>query len=368
MKGQRRHHQRGAITLFVSLIILIGIIAITGNGSRQAVLEQSSSASDRRAKEAFEAADAGVEKAITFLQANSATVAVDANNDGFIDAYSNPAITNASLVNGSKFSVTYSNSSPGNLDVLDVTSIGTSIDGSVTRTVRVSVVRIPTITSSVSAGIIAKNAVTMSGNSIVTNTVTNPTIWSGGTTSLSGSASTSGQNGVTSDKNAINGDVLQNDNNISSLSSQQFFMNFFNAPPDTVRNNADIHLTNPGSLNTLDGISGKVIWVDQTTGTAQLNSNVTIGSPTEPVVLIINGNLSGNFQLNGGATIYGVVYTTGDWLNSGGGTANIFGSAIVNGQYQSTGTPNITYEPAIIANIKKSLDIYTKIPGSWRDV
>jgi hypothetical protein len=112
----------------------------------------------------------------------------------------------------------------------------------------------------------------------------------------------------------------------------------------------------------LGGLVGKVIYITQAPGTtATINSNVVIGSPEQPVILIVDGD----FKFNGNATLYGVVYVIGDWNNTGGGNAAIYGAAIVEGDMSSTGTPELSFDTSL-ENLN-NLTTLVKVPGSWRD-
>ena len=95
-----------------------------------------------------------------------------------------------------------------------------------------------------------------------------------------------------------------------------------------------------------------------------LNSNGTYGSPTAPVILVVNGNV----HVQGTITIYGVLYCQdGTWDNTGGGDAQIVGAAIAEGNFTATGTPNPTYDPNVLRRLRETTGQYAKVPGGWRD-
>jgi hypothetical protein len=59
-----------------------------------------------------------------------------------------------------------------------------------------------------------------------------------------------------------------------------------------------------------------------------------------------------------------MLYIAGNWYNSGGGNATIHGAAVAEGNLQSTGTPDIIYDPDMLGT---STGSYVKVPGTWTD-
>ncbi len=51
------------------------------------VMQQKITGNQYRAQQAFEAAEAGLEYGLNYLDKNSATVIIDSNSDGYIDNY-----------------------------------------------------------------------------------------------------------------------------------------------------------------------------------------------------------------------------------------------------------------------------------------
>lgn len=353
---KRRNYQQGYVVLATSLIILFVATLVTLYSTSSSIAEEKVSNNDYKIRTAFEAADAGIEFGIAYIKINHDAIIVN-NGNGFLTAYSSPNITNVPLTNGTSFTISYTNPVVNNFNLIQVVSTGKSADGTVTRTVTQLLNFRPFLVTQPPGGIVAKNNVSLSGNVNIANTVTGLAIWSGGSATLSGAASTTGINGIPS--------IQQNDSNLSSMTSAQFFQSFFGTDEANAQQYAGIVYNNSGDTDyssLLNGVTGQVIWINQTGGTAKINSNVTIGSPTDPVVLVVNGNLT----LNGNATLYGVLFVANQWTNNGGGNFDLIGSAIVDGAVQSTGTPNVNYQPPVVNNTQKLGD-YVKVPGSWHD-
>jgi len=102
--------------------------------------------------------------------------------------------------------------------------------------------------------------------------------------------------------------------------------------------------------------------------------SATIGAPNQPVLLIVPG-ANGCPKFNGGVTIYGIIYfeSTTDCASNGWGGATVYGSVIWEG---SVDKPNansefieVDYEDAGDLNtiFNTGMDDATRIPGTWKD-
>lgn len=367
MRSNHFKYQRGSISLVTSLLLLSALSSVVLFTTKSASLDQKILANDMRVKAAFSAAEAGIEFGMMYLEKNASTIIVDTNSSGYIDTYTNNATTNVALSDGSSYSVTFSNPVANNFDLITVNSTGTSADGTTTKSLEQVVKKFSVLQSAPPTPLTTKGNINLGGNITISNTVTDVTIWSGGSVSLTGSASTETSGGTASDKNTIGVDVAQNDGNLAAATADEFFENFFGKSKATVKSMSTSVYTNSGatSMNgALNGKTGEIIWIEQQSGAATLNSNTVIGSPDNPVILIINGEA----KINGGATIYGVVYIASDWNNSGGGNSEVNGAVIVEGVYSAQGTPDMNYDDTILRNIDVKLGSFSKVPGGWTDL
>lgn len=320
--------------------------------------------------QAFEASEAGVEFGLVHLKSNSSTILTDSDSDGFIDAYAPSTTTNVDNGNNTAYTITYSNPTASSFDLTQLSINGTSDATNTSKTINQLAIRIPFMENTPPAGFITHSGVSLGGNVTIvniTNTATGNTIWSGGPVSLTGSADTTCGVGCGSDRNNTNSDITENDSQLSTLTGDEFFLNFFGVNKATAEANADITLNytsdqNLSSVLDPDSNDGKSIWINQNGGTASLSGNSTIGSQDNPVILIIDGN----FIANGNTDIYGVVYVTQDWNNTGGGTLTIHGAVIVEGAYNGNGTPNVIYDSLTLNNTNNIAE-FAKVPGSWHD-
>ncbi len=116
---------------------------------------------------------------------------------------------------------------------------------------------------------------------------------------------------------------------------------------DTVRTAA---LLNPG----------RVLWLQ---GDLVLDSAGAIGSPSDPVLLVVTGNFSAT---GASSRIYGLVYVqSGDWVNAG--SAEVHGAVIAEGNLTGTGSPVLVYDAAILKRLRLATGSFVRVPGGWKD-
>lgn len=374
LPGINLKNQCGYALLVTAMFIMLGI-ALTGLiVVRSISFERKMQTQDLRSHQAFQAAEAGIEFGIAYLNVNKSTILIPASgNNSVIASYNNVLTNNVSFANNTTFTITYSNPVASDFTKILITSVGSADDGMATSTIK-QIVRFSSLISlNAPAPLVTRGSVDLSGNLDIDNATTGlitgttpTTIWSGGSVSLKGSASTYATGGIVSDKNAINVDVIQNDSNLSNMTSDAFFQTFFQTTMANAKNNSNVVYTNYVSTNystLLDGVVGKSIWIDQLGGSGSFSGNATIGSEASPVVLVINGP----FTANGNTTVHGIMYFTDNWTNGGGGSLKVNGAVIVGGNIQSTGTPDITYSTDIMRNVSTGIGSFVKVPGTWRD-
>ena len=126
--------------------------------------------------------------------------------------------------------------------------------------------------------------------------------------------------------------------------------------------------SNSTSYSNLNGVTGAIIWINQTNGSmASINNNVVIGSAAKPVILIVNGNL----QLNNNVTIYGLVFVLNPTTDT-----QLDNNATINGAIASS-TRDINFYNNATLNYNSSIlnampsvggaNSYAKVAASWRD-
>jgi hypothetical protein len=166
---------QGAILISMILMVLmvsfIATMMISTTVTNQRVV-----ANSLRERQAFESAEAGVEYGVMYGKDNIGTITVDGDADGYI-SYTIPSIS------GTNYTVTFTNPAINNFDLLEMTSVGTSTDGTVSRTIRQQLYSMNVLAISPPAGLITHDSVSLSGSVDVVNPG-GVGIWSGAGVSI----------------------------------------------------------------------------------------------------------------------------------------------------------------------------------------
>lgn len=375
-----RTAQRGAITLAVSLAILVLSTLVTFNVARAILMEQKITNNELRARQAFEAAEAGLIEAMAYLKTDP-----DVNGDGIVD--SNVLDSNA---DGTADSATRSIGTAsvtvaitdlgGDLTEFRVVAQGFSDDRSATRSIEQVVVTINPLPNAPQNPVITKGGIIISGSATVHNPEGHSTIWSGGDIDLGSNNSTSTEvpdvadpgypacmdvpmscTLVSASSRLLAGvDIIENDSSLGTLTSDEFFRNFFGVAPATYRASmVTIDSTTATANADVDLATHEVIWIEGdhsfngvTVGCAVAVSgnNVCSAANTKPSIIIVNGNASfsgtpqfygllyvaGNVNMSGNATVHGAVVTGGTATNSTGGSLDVwYSSSVLGGTAQA---------------------------------
>lgn len=430
-----RARQRGAVTLFSAVIILVLMSMVAFFANRNILFERKTSANQYRSSKAIEAADAGIEWAMANLNTMrkitaacaASTLAsdrsfrdryLDTNNNGkyddfvvadptlFVAADATPVCTR----NGGAWSCSCPNaaapavssctdaagcptfrlgfervivdpakaapldSDPNQVRVIAVGCTnaqrpcvpGASAAADGTATVRQVLKLMNGLATIPASAITAKGNVDFGSNAI-TATNTDPgtngvTINAGGT--ISGFINESTINTLPGTPPTAS--LIPSDTSLSSMSDDQMFLSYFGVTKDAFKNSTSTTIIscngvcNDTLMNAINE-GARQIWVE---GNMTLNQNAVYGSVASPIMLVVNGNI----ELRGTMSLYGLLYCQDStWDNTGGGDATVYGAVISEGNFKATGTPNPTYDPNVLRNLRDTTGAYAKVPGGWRD-
>ncbi len=352
--------QKGMTTLVITLVLLLCLSIMVLAVAKSTLTEQRISANEYDSAQALEASRAGLQFGIVYLMANIATIVKDANNDGYIDAYSNSSTSNVALNDGAQYTINYSNPVSNNFSLVKVSCTGTSANGSVTRTVSELVAFYNSLLPHAgNEAMVIKKIANISGTVTTTNTATNGTLYTGSTINKSGATTFTTGLGTTTDIASSVANVISNQSALGNATTTAFFQNFFGASQASVKAQANI-IYNSGAdfASTLNGTTGKVIWFNSN---ANLSSSATLGSAAAPVIVIVNGNMN----ISGTLTIYGFVLATGDWNISGNVTVN--GISAVGNNFNASGNIVLNYSSSVLNNLSQFSQKYAPVAGSWKD-
>lgn len=410
------------MTLFAALILLIGVTLITLLTAKTVLVETQMTADNYRTSQATAAASAAMDQAVAYFSAGG----LDQIADGLVD-YTSAGPFNLTLTSGPQstsaqfyFDNTDDNAcdcqstasedidSDGDGDCMGtlgtnmtralVTAKGWSDDDAAVRTISQCVGTFDIFDSGIGPQqpFISKAGVGVFGNAKIINRYSNTSIWSGGADAVHGasygtylrpsgtetgdytsaqldSEDESANTQLVSNRDAGNGiDVITDDPTLASKTSStadadmtstannQFFDMFFAQTKSEIKNAAaSVNQMLPAGTNPA-GKTG-LIWVN---GNTAMHNGDVVGSPTQPAILIINGN----FDLTGGP-IYGTIYVTGELKITGNPVVK--GSVISeNGPNSGAGTLTLVYKPWGDGTNQAPPFITgtgTVIAGSWKD-
>jgi len=106
----------------------------------------------------------------------------------------------------------------------------------------------------------------------------------------------------------------------------------------------------------------RILWVK---GDLTIDTDVSIGSDNNPVLVIVDGNVT----INGPMKLTGMLVVMGDlgWTNTGGLTSLITGNVLVTGDMVATGSMDIYYRQAVADQLRNRLGSFARVPGGWID-
>jgi len=381
-----RKNEHGAATIFVSIMLLIAMTLATFYTARVNLEEQRISGNDYRGKEAFNAADAGLDHIMTRLK-KSTTLPLN--------------MATITMPNDATYGVTVT----AGVDAWEAVANGTSADGTGSSIVRQKLDFYNLLGNGVDAPLTVAGSVGIGGTMEV---VANPngggdgvpiSVWSSEPVSFSSGSSSScnlaeylaggspdsdllcDPTDCGCDSEAISNSVNGNQYDVVDEDSKfppDLFEHTFGVPVgqwETIRDlanssggiipNADIT-----QCSELDSTASGLYWVD---GDCQIAASQVVGSLDSPVIIVVDGNVS----LQGGASVFGVIYAfSSDNDPDTGGTVTINGNNIVYGSVISdhdvaisNGTFHVRYDSRVINNIINGDDfaVLAKVANSWRD-
>lgn len=408
-KPPRALRQRGAASLVVVVILLAAMALGMAYTNRNLVMEQKTSANQLRSTIAAEAAETGLEWTAAMLNkgqnigtdcATTATpgavrfkskyLSVDTGTgvltpvagtvhaacawNGSAWSCSCPAPGTAPTVpaggSGSRpgFAVAFS-SSPA-AGTVRVTSYGctsaiagTSCSGDGAATVSVVLGGISALATPPAAPLTARGSVNI-GNAALGIVNGDPS--SNGITINAGMTIDAPNARITTVPGTpASASLVGNDASLRETTEAQMFATFFGMTKDAYKALPSVtRVSCPCTETTISSLyaSGvRQFWLD---GDLVMNANLTIGSETAPLLMVVDGTI----EMRGDLRIFGVIYSTGiTWDSTGGGSALLQGAAISEGNYTGNGTPDYFYDPRVMARLRFDQASYVRVPGSWRD-
>ncbi len=402
-------NQKGAVALPISVLLLFVAALVLIAVSKTTLMEQRISGNEIRARQAMQAAQAGISHAAAYMKEKGGI------DQGSPDGKADTPIPEH-LADGARYQFYYCDPSPSappnpyppgdscenalsrsncgvgftavkRFATPLVLACGWSDDGLAMQPVVVSISRAfdLALSGAPENPVISKGGINVQGSATVTNYFTNLTIWTGDSFSGVGNSGKTfvrnprvPQPAMTAippdrptackesdnyicltDKSIRGPDIIDNDLTLKNMSDEAMFEQFFGNDFATYRDDIATRYVAADQASTLAGIEGESVVITPASSGVSLPS---MGTRESPVVVIIDGNLS----QTGNTTIYGVVYVMGDM--SGSGNFTVYGNVSVEGDVASTGSLDIIFDPFAISNTRKiKLGKPGLLSGSWRD-
>ncbi len=373
-------------------------------------MEQRISANEIRSKQAFQAAQAGVDRAMAYMQKGG----IDRNNNNKADTNDDDNIVSLveTLDGETKYRFKYCapdslpdedppcpdtpgmpdcDGLPNDPDKKDedelgkptILSCGWSDDNLAKRAIVVTSKLASFLSDAPDNPLMSKGTLNVSGSATVINYYTNLTIWTGGAFTGIGnsgktfirnpkvappgiggelpddpppsSCSTDDNYTCLTDKSTKGPDIIENDLSLRNLTADEMFMSFFGVDFGTYKSGIATRTISSGEVSSIVGAVDEAIVI---TGNTRL-PNGTIGTREQPVVVIIDGNWEG-----GNVTLHGILYVRGN--ADVAGNPEIIGAVTVAGTMSGTGSLDVFFDPLALENAH-ALGKAGVISGSWRD-
>ena len=105
----------------------------------------------------------------------------------------------------------------------------------------------------------------------------------------------------------------------------------------------------------------RLLWVE---GAVVLSGPATLGSPDDPIALVVTGPL----RFEGGITLHGIVHGASlEWNDGSAPDALVRGAVIVDGDYRGNAAPDFAHDAGVLSLLKTRAGSFTRINGSWKD-
>lgn len=425
----RRVH-RGYTTLIMSMVLLLLTVLVAYYASGSALLEQRMSANQMRSKQAFAAAQAGIEQALDYMKNGGIckTTACQGTAVGGANATTPDVVTPASLNSNAVYRVAYCSATvtppacptdvptpnafaasctyPVSFTKVTAFSCGWSDDHAAVHRIVIGISGTPAIPAGKSppAPLLSiGTANLLTGGATIMNYFNDLTVWSGANflgqsmtgktfirdtvnyptpvtsvdyrnTGSSPACNNPPTGYVCSTQGSTTGfDVIQGDTSLSTLTADTLFQGSFGTSQGTWRDTVaqysiDLNhtLANPTSTD-INSLYSSTINSNDSIKSIWIEGNASI---TGTVGSASNPKIiivNGDLSLTSGAIINGIIFVTGNLTANG--TPTVYGSVSVAGTSSATGNMKIIYDNfnSVSGPGYGGSGSPTKVNGSWKD-
>jgi hypothetical protein len=156
---------------------------------------------------------------------------------------------------------------------------------------------------------------------------------------------------------------------LHQLPPSTFFTHLFHLPPSAWQHQPVVHTLDcrapcDTALQALlaGPLQAQMVWLE---GGLHLDTPLTLGSPSAPILLVINGPIDTQSPI----TAYGLLYTRSpEWRTSSSGqTSHIHGAIVFEHNAAPQGPLTLHHDPGLLTHLSQQAGSYAKYPGSWHD-
>jgi Tfp pilus assembly protein PilX len=356
------HRQKGAATLLVTVIIVLLISLLTYTMTRTTVLENRMTASELSSKQAFHAAQAGLDYALQQIILNDLATLNASCAEMLVDAANPDDSPTFQLFFGSEAPECPS-AAIGLQTKSFIRSVGRSSDGAAIRVLEVGIdlerewvgtevpaPPVPLGPPVIESAIISRGSAALGGTTNAAPCVSveacmaldrpgnpKPDISDYNQYLVTAGGSITGGDTGVPDSRILDQHKDANRTDLSSMTGDQFFAYLMGSDKDTYKASATV----VSAGESLPDVNvNPMVWHE---GDLSIQTG-SLGSPEKPITLVVNGNLT----LVGNVSIWGVVYTTGNDFSAG--TSKIFGALLAeNDITTATGNSSVFYNDSLAA-------------------
>lgn len=288
MHPSQSKHSTGAAVLIIMLTILMLASLLMLSAIKSVKTQTRVVQNQKYVDQAYQASEAGLEAGYAYLKENHQTILKDTYEnkgagDGYIDFILSSELNDVAN-DDTSYDVEITNPNNNDFSIIEITSKGSADSDNIGVNISEQIAH--TLFSSITppASLVTLGSVSLNGNASLLNTSNDINIISGCSVTLSGSASTQASANISSDRNELDTEVQKNNNDYSSFSNDEFFLKLFGANKSNVQSRADyVYHFDLSSLLSDNSYHDKSIWINETSGTASLIGNSTIGRAEKPV-------------------------------------------------------------------------------------
>jgi hypothetical protein len=166
---------------------------------------------------------------------------------------------------------------------------------------------------------------------------------------------------------SASGALIADDDSLAAMSTDRFFASHFGLDKIAWKRQPEVTIVECSAdcdeaLTTAaaSAADSALIWIE---GDLALRGPLTLGSKQRPVVIVASGAI----RLDGAVAITGVIYGAAIRWNNTGAAGFVRGAALSESTYQGTGSPRFDYDAAVLAALASHSGSFARVSGSWRD-